>query len=47
VSRFKTYGVALDDTVRAYSDAIWNLPEMQQWYEAARNEPWIIPKFEF
>ena len=46
VSRFKTYGVSLDDTIRTYADAIWNLPELQQWYEAARNEPWIIPAFE-
>ena len=47
VSRFKTYGIALEDTVRAYSDAVWNLPDMQEWYEAAHNEPWIVPKFEF
>jgi len=46
VSRFKTYGVSLNDTIRNYADAIWNLPELQQWYEAARNEPWIIPAFE-
>jgi len=46
VSRFKTYGVSLDDTIRNYADAIWNLPELQQWYEAARNEPWFIPAFE-
>jgi glutathione S-transferase len=46
VSRFKTYDIALDDGPRAYADAVWNLPELQQWYEAARNEPWFIPEFE-
>ena len=47
VSRFRTYGVALDDLPRAYADALWNMPDMKLWYEAARNEPWIIPEFEF
>ncbi|MBZ5525281.1 MAG: hypothetical protein LAP21_23890 [Acidobacteriia bacterium] len=47
VSRFKTYGIALDDHLRTYADSVWNLPELQKWYEAARNEPWIIPDFEF
>lgn len=46
VSRFKTYGISLDDTVRVYAETIWNMPDLQQWYEAARNEPWIIPVFE-
>jgi len=47
VSRFKTYGVALEDIPRTYAEAIWSLPDMQVWHEAARNEPWIVPEFEF
>ena len=46
VSRLRTYDVALDDHTRAYGDAVWNLPDVQQWYEAARNEPWFVPDFE-
>lgn len=39
VTRFRTYGVPLDDTCGAYAEAIWRLPAMQEWYEAARREP--------
>ena len=46
VSRFRTYDVALDEHTRAYADAVWNLPDTQLWYEAARNEPWFVPDFE-
>jgi len=46
VSRLKTYGVALDNGPRSYADAVWNLPDFQKWYEAAHNEPWIVPDFE-
>jgi len=47
VSRLKTYGVTLEDIPRSYSEAIWSLPDMQTWFDAARNEPWVIPNFEF
>ena len=46
-SRFKTYGIELEDMPRAYADTLLNLPEMRAWSEAAHNEPWVIPDFEF
>ena len=33
VSRFRTYGVELDDELKAYADRIWNWPAMQEWRE--------------
>ncbi len=39
VTRFNTYGVAQDEVVKAYSDAILELPAMQEWLAAARTEP--------
>jgi glutathione S-transferase len=38
VSRFVTYEVELDEIARAYADAIWSLPAMQEWLEAAAAE---------
>ena len=46
-SRFKTYGIELEESARAYADTLLNLPEMQDWAEAAGNERWIIDDFEF
>jgi glutathione S-transferase len=46
VLRFKTYGVELDATSQAYADAILNLPAMQEWLDAAKQETEIIPQFE-
>lgn len=42
VSRFRTYGVALDPISAAYADAVWNWPAMREWAAAAEAEPWII-----
>lgn len=39
VSRFRSFDVALDDVLAAYSDAVWNLGPMQEWIAAAREEP--------
>jgi glutathione S-transferase len=47
VSRFRTYKVELDDEARAYVDAVWATPAMQEWVAAATNEPMIIEKYEF
>ncbi len=47
VSRLTTYGVELDKTSGDYVSTIWDMPAMQEWLEAARKEPWIIPDFEF
>jgi glutathione S-transferase len=43
VSRFVTYGVALQPVSQAYVDAMMALPAMQAWIEAGRAEPWVIP----
>ncbi len=39
VTRFQTYGVALDAACEAYRRAILERPEMIEWTEAARAEP--------
>jgi glutathione S-transferase len=39
VTRFRTYGVPLDDTCGAYAEAIWRHEPMEEWVEAARREP--------
>ena len=46
MTRFKTYGVELSGVEKGYCDTILALAAMQEWYEAARNEPHIIPEFE-
>ena len=43
VSRFVTYGVALDDAAADYRDAVWNLPAMQAWLSAAAIEEAVLP----
>lgn len=42
VTRFITYGVALDDIGRAYAEAIMALPAMKEWVAAAKAEPWDL-----
>jgi glutathione S-transferase len=42
VSRFRTYGVALDPVCAGYAEAVWTHPPMQDWARAARDEPWTI-----
>lgn len=46
VGRFRTYGVEPGGAAGAYMDAIWALPAMQTWVEAARAETWSIPKYD-
>ncbi|MDA0220053.1 MAG: glutathione S-transferase family protein [Proteobacteria bacterium] len=43
VSRFVTYGVALEAANQAYVDAVMALPAMEAWVEAGRGEPWVLP----
>jgi glutathione S-transferase len=38
VSRFRTYGVALDGEPKSYAERIWDHPAMQEWHEAALAE---------
>lgn len=47
VTRFTTYGVALDGAARAYSERIWALPAMQDWKRAAIAEAEVIEAYEF
>lgn len=42
VTRFVTYGVEVDDTARAYMDAVLALPAMREWTAAAKAEPWVL-----
>jgi glutathione S-transferase len=46
VTRFRTYAVALDPVAQRYCDAVLAVPEMQRWCAAAREEPWVIAKYE-
>jgi glutathione S-transferase len=46
-SRFRTYGVELDETPAGYADTLWAMPDLQEWVAAARDEPWVIDDFEF
>jgi len=46
VSRFRTYGVGLDPICQTYAEAIWQLPAMQLWIEAAIAETETIPMYE-
>ena len=46
-SRFRTYGVALDDPTQRYVDTLLRHPAVVEFAEAARTEEWIIPEIEF
>lgn len=41
VGRFKTYGVPTDGLVKAYCEAIMNLPAMKEWYDGAMKEDFV------
>jgi glutathione S-transferase len=42
VTRFRTYGVPMDDVSAAYAGTVWDMPAMQEWIDAARKEPWAL-----
>ena len=46
VTRFRTYDVPLDSVCAAYADRIMAMPEMQEWVEAAKQEPLDIEELE-
>jgi len=46
VTRFKTFGVALDEAGNAYCAAVLAHPAMKEWVDAARHEPWLIDSCE-
>ena len=43
VSRFHTYAVEVSATASAYMRALMALPAWNEWREAARQEPWVLP----
>jgi len=46
VTRFITYSVPVPRFAAAYMDAMLAHPWMQEWIEAAQEEPWVIEKYE-
>lgn len=47
ISRFRTYGVALAGEAKRYGEAVWALPALKEWAEAAQREPMVIDRLEF
>ncbi len=45
-TRFRTYGVPLDERARAYVDASLAHPAVEEWIGAARRETWRIEAYE-
>jgi glutathione S-transferase len=45
-TRFRTYGVPLDEVSAAYVDTIFELPAMREWIAAAKAEPWSIEQYD-
>ena len=45
-SRFRTYGIDLDEASAGYVEAIHNLRAMKNWTQAARNEPMVNERYE-
>jgi glutathione S-transferase len=46
VTRFVTYSIAVPRFAAAYVEAMLGHPWMQEWLEAAQEEPWVIEKYE-
>lgn len=46
VSRFITYGVSVPGFAEAYMQAIWEHGWMEEWIAAAKEEEWVIERFE-
>ena len=42
-SRFRTYGVTLDNICDSYVEALFDWQPMRIWVEAAQVEPWDLP----
>jgi glutathione S-transferase len=43
VSRFHTYAVEVSGAAREYMRAMMALPAWNEWRDAARHEPWVLP----
>jgi glutathione S-transferase len=46
VTRFITYSIPVPRFAAAYMEAVLNHPWMQEWIEAAQEEPWVIEQYE-
>ncbi len=46
VSRFVTYSIAVPRFAAAYMEAMLAHAWVQEWYEAAQEEPWVIERYE-
>ncbi|MQX35108.1 glutathione S-transferase family protein [Roseospira navarrensis] len=44
-TRFRTYGVPLDDISARYVQAIYDLPAMGEWIADAHQEPWVVERY--
>jgi glutathione S-transferase len=45
-TRFRTYGVPMDEVCGAYVNAIHELPAIREWAASAKAEPWSIEAYE-
>ena len=46
VARFRTYGVGVGETPKAYMDAVTALPAWKEWQAAALKETWVFAEDE-
>lgn len=46
VTRFVTYSIPVPNFAKAYMAAILSHPWMEQWINAAQEEPWVIENYE-
>ncbi|MFO1148214.1 MAG: glutathione S-transferase family protein [Alsobacter sp.] len=42
VTRFQTYSIPVEAPMRAYMDAVLDLPAFVEWQEAGMREPWVV-----
>ena len=42
VARFQTYSIPVTAPLRAYMDAVLDLPAFVQWQEAGMREAWVV-----
>jgi glutathione S-transferase len=46
ILRFNTYNIALNDICKKYADVILDMPEINEWVTAAKNESDVLTQFE-
>ena len=42
VTRFQTYSIPVEPEIRAYMDAVLDLPAFKEWQEAGMRESWVV-----